>query len=173
MQPDIILHTSDITTPLLVHLPDKSSMTVIKFGKCLDMPFRLNLVSLLCTSSTHFPLSQTEPTKIQSLPNWWPFDVNYWTDWGREGRRERRELFALLWQNLTKETHVLRTLCWMCVYSNDYHFTLCLSTHTYTHNQSHTGDEIPTSVWISHDKQKKLHGFLEHLFSQVCVCWTI
>uniref|UniRef100_A0A8C1G3I2 Phosphatidylinositol 3,4,5-trisphosphate-dependent Rac exchanger 2 protein n=1 Tax=Cyprinus carpio TaxID=7962 RepID=A0A8C1G3I2_CYPCA len=31
------------------------------------------------------------------------------------------------------------------------------------------GDEIPTSVWISHDKQKKLHGFLEHLFSQVCV----
>uniref|UniRef100_A0A3P8XQY8 Phosphatidylinositol 3,4,5-trisphosphate-dependent Rac exchanger 2 protein n=1 Tax=Esox lucius TaxID=8010 RepID=A0A3P8XQY8_ESOLU len=24
------------------------------------------------------------------------------------------------------------------------------------------------SVWISHDKQKKLHGFLEHLFSQVC-----
>uniref|UniRef100_A0A8C2HWW0 Phosphatidylinositol-3,4,5-trisphosphate-dependent Rac exchange factor 2 n=1 Tax=Cyprinus carpio TaxID=7962 RepID=A0A8C2HWW0_CYPCA len=29
------------------------------------------------------------------------------------------------------------------------------------------GDEIPTSVWISHDKQKKLHGFLEHLFSQV------
>uniref|UniRef100_A0A8C2BAN1 Phosphatidylinositol 3,4,5-trisphosphate-dependent Rac exchanger 2 protein n=1 Tax=Cyprinus carpio TaxID=7962 RepID=A0A8C2BAN1_CYPCA len=26
------------------------------------------------------------------------------------------------------------------------------------------------SVWISHDKQKKLHGFLEHLFSQVCVC---
>uniref|UniRef100_A0A672KEE4 Phosphatidylinositol-3,4,5-trisphosphate dependent Rac exchange factor 2 n=1 Tax=Sinocyclocheilus grahami TaxID=75366 RepID=A0A672KEE4_SINGR len=26
------------------------------------------------------------------------------------------------------------------------------------------------SVWITHDKQKKLHGFLEHLFSQVCVC---
>uniref|UniRef100_A0A6Q2X1T2 Phosphatidylinositol-3,4,5-trisphosphate-dependent Rac exchange factor 2 n=1 Tax=Esox lucius TaxID=8010 RepID=A0A6Q2X1T2_ESOLU len=29
-------------------------------------------------------------------------------------------------------------------------------------------DEMSTSVWISHDKQKKLHGFLEHLFSQVC-----
>ncbi|KAJ8376630.1 hypothetical protein SKAU_G00072100 [Synaphobranchus kaupii] len=30
-----------------------------------------------------------------------------------------------------------------------------------------SGDEMPVSVWISHDKQKKLHGFLEHLFSQV------
>uniref|UniRef100_A0A4W5RHQ1 Phosphatidylinositol 3,4,5-trisphosphate-dependent Rac exchanger 2 protein n=1 Tax=Hucho hucho TaxID=62062 RepID=A0A4W5RHQ1_9TELE len=29
------------------------------------------------------------------------------------------------------------------------------------------GDEMPASVWISHDKQKKLHSFLEHLFSQV------
>lgn len=38
-------------------------------------------------------------------------------------------------------------------------------------NLSRPGDEMPTSVWISHDKQKKLHGFLEHLFSQVCVCF--
>lgn len=29
------------------------------------------------------------------------------------------------------------------------------------------GDEMPSSVWLSHDKQKKLHSFLEHLFSQV------
>uniref|UniRef100_A0A8C5AAH8 Phosphatidylinositol-3,4,5-trisphosphate dependent Rac exchange factor 2 n=1 Tax=Gadus morhua TaxID=8049 RepID=A0A8C5AAH8_GADMO len=28
-------------------------------------------------------------------------------------------------------------------------------------------DEMPSSMWLSHDKQKKLHGFLEHLFSQV------
>uniref|UniRef100_A0A8B9RNV6 Phosphatidylinositol-3,4,5-trisphosphate-dependent Rac exchange factor 2 n=1 Tax=Astyanax mexicanus TaxID=7994 RepID=A0A8B9RNV6_ASTMX len=27
-------------------------------------------------------------------------------------------------------------------------------------------DEMPASMWISHDKQKKLHSFLEHLFSQ-------
>lgn len=26
---------------------------------------------------------------------------------------------------------------------------------------------MPSSVWLSHDKQKKLHSFLEHLFSQV------
>lgn len=30
-----------------------------------------------------------------------------------------------------------------------------------------TGDEMPSSVWLSHDKQKKLYSFLEHLFSQV------
>lgn len=29
------------------------------------------------------------------------------------------------------------------------------------------GDEMPSSVWLSHEKQKKLHSFLEHLFSQV------
>uniref|UniRef100_A0A671YJ65 Phosphatidylinositol-3,4,5-trisphosphate dependent Rac exchange factor 2 n=1 Tax=Sparus aurata TaxID=8175 RepID=A0A671YJ65_SPAAU len=28
------------------------------------------------------------------------------------------------------------------------------------------GDEMPSSVWLSHEKQKKLHSFLEHLFSQ-------
>ncbi|KAJ3611190.1 hypothetical protein NHX12_021207 [Muraenolepis orangiensis] len=28
-------------------------------------------------------------------------------------------------------------------------------------------DEMPSSVWLSHDKQKKLQSFLEHLFSQV------
>lgn len=26
---------------------------------------------------------------------------------------------------------------------------------------------MPSSVWLSHDKERKLHGFLEHLFSQV------
>lgn len=26
---------------------------------------------------------------------------------------------------------------------------------------------MPSSVWLSHEKQKKLHSFLEHLFSQV------
>lgn len=26
---------------------------------------------------------------------------------------------------------------------------------------------MPSSVWLSHDKQKKIHSFLEHLFSQV------
>lgn len=31
----------------------------------------------------------------------------------------------------------------------------------------HTGDELPLSVRISHDKQDKLHSCLEHLFGQV------
>uniref|UniRef100_A0A671YFU8 Phosphatidylinositol-3,4,5-trisphosphate dependent Rac exchange factor 2 n=1 Tax=Sparus aurata TaxID=8175 RepID=A0A671YFU8_SPAAU len=31
------------------------------------------------------------------------------------------------------------------------------------------GDEMPSSVWLSHEKQKKLHSFLEHLFSQKAV----
>lgn len=26
---------------------------------------------------------------------------------------------------------------------------------------------MPSSVWLSHEKQKKLHSFMEHLFSQV------
>lgn len=26
---------------------------------------------------------------------------------------------------------------------------------------------MPSSVWLSHEKQKKLHSFLEHLYSQV------
>lgn len=30
---------------------------------------------------------------------------------------------------------------------------------------------MPSSVWLSHDKQKKLHSFLEHLFSQVGEIW--
>uniref|UniRef100_A0A8C2PN12 Phosphatidylinositol 3,4,5-trisphosphate-dependent Rac exchanger 2 protein n=1 Tax=Cyprinus carpio TaxID=7962 RepID=A0A8C2PN12_CYPCA len=50
-------------------------------------------------------------------------------------------------------------------------FTSICSSHcsSYVHSdEMDSGDEIPTSVWISHDKQKKLHGFLEHLFSQVC-----
>ena len=34
-------------------------------------------------------------------------------------------------------------------------------------NHTSAGDEMPSSVWLSHDKQKKLHSFLEHLFSQV------
>uniref|UniRef100_A0A667Y151 Phosphatidylinositol-3,4,5-trisphosphate dependent Rac exchange factor 2 n=1 Tax=Myripristis murdjan TaxID=586833 RepID=A0A667Y151_9TELE len=38
---------------------------------------------------------------------------------------------------------------------------------SYSCNCSSTGDEMPSSVWLSHDKQKKLHSFLEHLFSQV------
>uniref|UniRef100_A0A8C2HYF4 Phosphatidylinositol-3,4,5-trisphosphate-dependent Rac exchange factor 2 n=1 Tax=Cyprinus carpio TaxID=7962 RepID=A0A8C2HYF4_CYPCA len=49
-------------------------------------------------------------------------------------------------------------------------FTSICSSHcsSYVHSdEMDSGDEIPTSVWISHDKQKKLHGFLEHLFSQV------
>uniref|UniRef100_A0A669EL36 Phosphatidylinositol 3,4,5-trisphosphate-dependent Rac exchanger 2 protein n=1 Tax=Oreochromis niloticus TaxID=8128 RepID=A0A669EL36_ORENI len=33
-------------------------------------------------------------------------------------------------------------------------------------NPTSAGDEMPSSVWLSHDKQKKLHSFLEHLFSQ-------
>uniref|UniRef100_A0AAY5EN72 Phosphatidylinositol-3,4,5-trisphosphate-dependent Rac exchange factor 2 n=1 Tax=Electrophorus electricus TaxID=8005 RepID=A0AAY5EN72_ELEEL len=38
---------------------------------------------------------------------------------------------------------------------------------SYVHSdEMDSGDEMPASVWISHDKQKKLHGFLEHLFSQ-------
>uniref|UniRef100_A0A8C2D7L5 Phosphatidylinositol-3,4,5-trisphosphate-dependent Rac exchange factor 2 n=1 Tax=Cyprinus carpio TaxID=7962 RepID=A0A8C2D7L5_CYPCA len=50
-------------------------------------------------------------------------------------------------------------------------FTSICSSHcsSYVHSdEMDSGDEMPTSVWISHDKQKKLHGFLEHLFSQVC-----
>ncbi|KAL1006309.1 hypothetical protein UPYG_G00070610 [Umbra pygmaea] len=49
-------------------------------------------------------------------------------------------------------------------------FTSLCSSHcsSYVHSDDmDSGDEMPASVWISHDKQKKLHGFLEHLFSQV------
>ncbi|MBN3309670.1 PREX2 protein, partial [Amia calva] len=49
-------------------------------------------------------------------------------------------------------------------------FTSICSSHcsSYVHSdEMDSGDELPVSVWISHDKQKKLHGFLEHLFSQV------
>uniref|UniRef100_A0A6Q2X357 Phosphatidylinositol 3,4,5-trisphosphate-dependent Rac exchanger 2 protein n=1 Tax=Esox lucius TaxID=8010 RepID=A0A6Q2X357_ESOLU len=49
-------------------------------------------------------------------------------------------------------------------------FTSVCSSHcsSYVHSDDmDSGDEMSTSVWISHDKQKKLHGFLEHLFSQV------
>ncbi|KAI1889083.1 hypothetical protein AGOR_G00175400 [Albula goreensis] len=49
-------------------------------------------------------------------------------------------------------------------------FTSICSSHcsSYVHSdEMDSGDEMPVSVWISHDKQKKLHGFLEHLFSQV------
>uniref|UniRef100_A0AAX7TBA2 Phosphatidylinositol 3,4,5-trisphosphate-dependent Rac exchanger 2 protein n=1 Tax=Astatotilapia calliptera TaxID=8154 RepID=A0AAX7TBA2_ASTCA len=38
---------------------------------------------------------------------------------------------------------------------------------SYSCNPPSAGDEMPLSVWLSHDKQKKLHSFLEHLFSQV------
>uniref|UniRef100_A0A8C9T010 Phosphatidylinositol 3,4,5-trisphosphate-dependent Rac exchanger 2 protein n=1 Tax=Scleropages formosus TaxID=113540 RepID=A0A8C9T010_SCLFO len=49
-------------------------------------------------------------------------------------------------------------------------FTSICSSHcsSYVHSdEMDSGDEMPASIWISHDKQKKLHGFLEHLFSQV------
>uniref|UniRef100_W5M9W3 Phosphatidylinositol 3,4,5-trisphosphate-dependent Rac exchanger 2 protein n=1 Tax=Lepisosteus oculatus TaxID=7918 RepID=W5M9W3_LEPOC len=49
-------------------------------------------------------------------------------------------------------------------------FTSICSSHcsSYVHSdEMDSGDELPVNVWISHDKQKKLHGFLEHLFSQV------
>ncbi|KAK1172759.1 phosphatidylinositol 3,4,5-trisphosphate-dependent Rac exchanger 2 protein-like [Acipenser oxyrinchus oxyrinchus] len=49
-------------------------------------------------------------------------------------------------------------------------FTSICSSHcsSYVHSdEMDSGDELPLSVRISHDKQKKLHGFLEHLFSQV------
>uniref|UniRef100_A0A673MP60 Phosphatidylinositol 3,4,5-trisphosphate-dependent Rac exchanger 2 protein n=1 Tax=Sinocyclocheilus rhinocerous TaxID=307959 RepID=A0A673MP60_9TELE len=49
-------------------------------------------------------------------------------------------------------------------------FTSICSSHcsSYVHSdEMDSGDEMPTSIWITHDKQKKLHGFLEHLFSQV------
>uniref|UniRef100_A0A8C7DV75 Phosphatidylinositol-3,4,5-trisphosphate dependent Rac exchange factor 2 n=1 Tax=Oncorhynchus kisutch TaxID=8019 RepID=A0A8C7DV75_ONCKI len=49
-------------------------------------------------------------------------------------------------------------------------FTSICSSHcsSYVHSdEMDSGDEMPASVWISHDKQKKLHSFLEHLFSQV------
>ncbi|KAJ8010881.1 hypothetical protein DPEC_G00079750 [Dallia pectoralis] len=49
-------------------------------------------------------------------------------------------------------------------------FTSICSSHcsSYVHSDDmDSGDEMSASVWISHDKQKKLHGFLEHLFSQV------
>uniref|UniRef100_A0A8D3DTB7 Phosphatidylinositol 3,4,5-trisphosphate-dependent Rac exchanger 2 protein n=1 Tax=Scophthalmus maximus TaxID=52904 RepID=A0A8D3DTB7_SCOMX len=46
------------------------------------------------------------------------------------------------------------------------HVSICGLTLTRcTHDCA--GDEMPSSVWLSHDKQKKLHSFLEHLFSQV------
>uniref|UniRef100_A0A4W6DYZ4 Phosphatidylinositol-3,4,5-trisphosphate dependent Rac exchange factor 2 n=1 Tax=Lates calcarifer TaxID=8187 RepID=A0A4W6DYZ4_LATCA len=49
-------------------------------------------------------------------------------------------------------------------------FTSICSSHcsSYVHSdEMDSGDEMPSSVWLSHDKQKKLHSFLEHLFSQV------
>ncbi|MGH0148444.1 UNVERIFIED_CONTAM: hypothetical protein FKN15_012822 [Acipenser sinensis] len=49
-------------------------------------------------------------------------------------------------------------------------FTSICSSHcsSYVHSdEMDSGDELPLGVRISHDKQKKLHGFLEHLFSQV------
>ncbi|KAG9283290.1 phosphatidylinositol 3,4,5-trisphosphate-dependent Rac exchanger 2 protein [Astyanax mexicanus] len=49
-------------------------------------------------------------------------------------------------------------------------FTSICSSHcsSYVHSdEMDSGDEMPASMWISHDKQKKLHSFLEHLFSQV------
>uniref|UniRef100_A0A8D3C429 Phosphatidylinositol-3,4,5-trisphosphate dependent Rac exchange factor 2 n=1 Tax=Scophthalmus maximus TaxID=52904 RepID=A0A8D3C429_SCOMX len=46
------------------------------------------------------------------------------------------------------------------------HVSICGLTLTRcTHDCA--GDEMPSSVWLSHDKQKKLHSFLEHLFSQM------
>uniref|UniRef100_A0A672ZV33 Phosphatidylinositol-3,4,5-trisphosphate-dependent Rac exchange factor 2 n=1 Tax=Sphaeramia orbicularis TaxID=375764 RepID=A0A672ZV33_9TELE len=48
-------------------------------------------------------------------------------------------------------------------------FTSICSSHcsSYVHSDElDSGDEMPSSVWLSHDKQKKLHSFLEHLFSQ-------
>uniref|UniRef100_A0A4W3GG35 Phosphatidylinositol 3,4,5-trisphosphate-dependent Rac exchanger 2 protein n=1 Tax=Callorhinchus milii TaxID=7868 RepID=A0A4W3GG35_CALMI len=49
-------------------------------------------------------------------------------------------------------------------------FTSMCSSHcdSYVHSDDmDSGDELPCSVRISHDKQDKLHGCLEHLFSQV------
>ncbi|KAG7225070.1 hypothetical protein INR49_014526 [Caranx melampygus] len=49
-------------------------------------------------------------------------------------------------------------------------FTSICSSHcsSYVHSdEMDSGDEMPSSVWLSHDKQKRLHSFLEHLFSQV------
>ncbi|XP_078254244.1 phosphatidylinositol 3,4,5-trisphosphate-dependent Rac exchanger 2 protein isoform X2 [Rhinoraja longicauda] len=49
-------------------------------------------------------------------------------------------------------------------------FTSICSSHcdSYVHSDDmDSGDELPCSVRISHDKQDKLHGCLEHLFSQV------
>uniref|UniRef100_A0A669BY90 Phosphatidylinositol 3,4,5-trisphosphate-dependent Rac exchanger 2 protein n=1 Tax=Oreochromis niloticus TaxID=8128 RepID=A0A669BY90_ORENI len=48
-------------------------------------------------------------------------------------------------------------------------FTSICSSHcsSYVHSDDMDSDEMPSSVWLSHDKQKKLHSFLEHLFSQV------
>uniref|UniRef100_A0A8C2XHZ5 Phosphatidylinositol 3,4,5-trisphosphate-dependent Rac exchanger 2 protein n=1 Tax=Cyclopterus lumpus TaxID=8103 RepID=A0A8C2XHZ5_CYCLU len=49
-------------------------------------------------------------------------------------------------------------------------FTSICSSHcsSYVHSdEMDSGDEMPSSVWLSHEKQKKLHSFLEHLFSQV------
>ncbi|CAG00668.1 unnamed protein product [Tetraodon nigroviridis] len=49
-------------------------------------------------------------------------------------------------------------------------FSSICSSHcsSYVHSDElDSGDEMPSSVWLSHEKQKKLHRFLEHLFSQV------
>ncbi|XP_060680096.1 phosphatidylinositol 3,4,5-trisphosphate-dependent Rac exchanger 2 protein [Hemiscyllium ocellatum] len=49
-------------------------------------------------------------------------------------------------------------------------FTSICSSHcdSYVHSdEMDSGDELPCNVHISHDKQDKLHGCLEHLFSQV------
>uniref|UniRef100_A0AAR2JIM4 Phosphatidylinositol-3,4,5-trisphosphate-dependent Rac exchange factor 2 n=1 Tax=Pygocentrus nattereri TaxID=42514 RepID=A0AAR2JIM4_PYGNA len=60
--------------------------------------------------------------------------------------------------------------------SNRDSYSVCLFILNKTSNFFHfplLGDEMPASVWISHDKQKKLHSFLEHLFSQVSLLWMI
>ncbi|XP_028825334.1 phosphatidylinositol 3,4,5-trisphosphate-dependent Rac exchanger 2 protein isoform X2 [Denticeps clupeoides] len=49
-------------------------------------------------------------------------------------------------------------------------FASMCSSHSssYVHSdEMDSGDEMTATMWISHNKQKKLHGFLEHLFSQV------
>ncbi|XP_075906396.1 phosphatidylinositol 3,4,5-trisphosphate-dependent Rac exchanger 2 protein [Nelusetta ayraudi] len=49
-------------------------------------------------------------------------------------------------------------------------FSSICSSHcsSYVHSDDmDSGDEMPSSVWLSHEKQKRLHSFLEHLFSQV------
>ncbi|XP_077592217.1 phosphatidylinositol 3,4,5-trisphosphate-dependent Rac exchanger 2 protein [Stigmatopora nigra] len=56
-------------------------------------------------------------------------------------------------------------------------FTSICSSHcsSYVHSdEMDSGDDATSSVWLSHEKQKKLHSFLEHLFSQVdSICNTL